>query len=132
MTFPAVGHCTCQSPARCPRVATCAAEFWARLERPAVECDVTLRCMRPDLGAALQCPGPCPVVGARPVPAPYLSHFPAYDTGPTAPAGPVCVCDHPRGGREFCPIHGATEPAPAAEVQHWRCGTAHDREVPCP
>jgi len=77
MTFPAVGNCTCQSPARCPRVDLCATELVVDLlvadPAPFISrCDVTLRCMRPELGAATQCPGPCPV-DDRAAPTPYNS-----------------------------------------------------------
>lgn len=93
MVMPISGRCDCASPARCPRVDLCATELVVDLlvadPAPFISrCDVTLRCERPELGAASQCPGPCPV----------------DDRVPT----------------------------PAAEVQHWRCGTAHDRELPCP
>jgi len=29
----------------------------------------------------------------------------------------ICVCDHPQGGRRFCPIHGDVETLPVAEYE---------------
>lgn len=89
--MPIAGRCDCLSPARCPRVDLCATELVVDLlvadPAPSIaRCDVTLRCERPDLGAATQCPGPCPVDDRN-----GMSHlYDCCDAAPTEPHGPEC------------------------------------------